>query len=202
MQRSRRVVMECCRWGRGVSSAGVPPALGHEMGATSLCEGRGPGRGLELGSWAAAVTTAPGCPPRSCSCHTGIASHCRAQRRGCGAGARLLGAISCLSPSLQLEAFGEVVPVVPSPPWLQLKRGEHPCPGGGEGAVLPPSRAAVSSTQSPQAVPLWVPQPCSLLPVGPRQLQSAATFYRWDFAGAGGRGGGLFLNRVCIFGAF
>lgn len=150
---------------------------------------------------AAAVTTAPGCPPHSCSCYIGIMSHCCAQQKGCGAGARLLGAISCLSPSLQLEAFGEVVPMVPSPPWLHSKHGKCPCPGGGEGAAPPPSHAAVSSIQSPQAVPLWVPQPCSLLPLGLRQLQSAATFYRWDFAGVGGRGG-AFLELCLHFWSF
>lgn len=35
---------------------------------------------------------------------------------------------------------------------------------------------------------------------GLRRLQSAATFYSWGFTGQGG--GGLLLNRVCIFGAF
>lgn len=91
--------------------------------------------------------------------------------------------------------------MVPSPPWLHSKHGKCPCPDGGEGAAPPPSHAAVSSIQSPQAVPLWVPQPCSLLPLGLRQLQSAATFYRWDFAGVGGRGG-AFLELCLHFWSF
>jgi len=117
---------------------------------------------------------------------------------------------SCLSLSLWLEVLGSCVPTAPRPS----------CLGTAMGAQDSSSPRLVVGTKPALPQGLSHPPQCQRGPAcwgrgrgsprgslqpprqpGVRPLRIAATFYSWGFTGRGG-GGGLLLNRVCIFGAF
>lgn len=134
-----------------------------------------------------------------------------------GHGARVLGATGCLSPSLWLEALGEVVPMAPRPPWLRRSTGHILVPvtaGGGDGARPDAVSVLPAQPRCHEQDPGGCPR-CPGCPfVGPRAhlllsrpaARAMPAAKRCHFLPLGFcRGGGdrgLLLNRVCIFGAF
>lgn len=125
-------------------------------------------------------------------------------------GARVLGATGCLSPLLWPEALRGAVPMPPALLGCVGAWGMSVSPSqlavGTEPTLVPcpsclPSPAAASRTPL-GAQDAWGACPCAGVPVSPRcspgqQLgpcwpQSAATFYRWVFAGGWGGEGGFY----------